>query len=43
MVPNLYKLNKKKNTNTGGSENFYNIGSTENTISPRGSKTYSYE
>ena len=31
---------KRRELTLGGSERFYNIGYTENTISPRGSKTY---
>ena len=34
---------KEKIATRGGSENFYNIGYTDNTISPRGPKTYRYE
>ena len=43
MVPISNILRKKKIATRGGSEKFYNIGYTENTISPRGPKTYRYE
>ena len=43
MVPISIIYEKRRILTQGGSEKSYNIGSTENSISPRGTKTYRYE
>ena len=43
LVDTIIVNRKKKIPTLGGSERLYNIGYTENSVSPRGSKTYRYE